>query len=587
MTLEFYLNGNKVRESVLEADITLLRYLRLNKNLIGTKEGCASGDCGACTVLVGSHLVDPYADAAQLHAVAHTDTLARTSGYWRYKSMNSCILFLSQLADKSVVTVEYLSSNLSDTLHPAQQALVDHHGSQCGFCTPGFVMSMVGLYEDGRQAVSSEGTKKPLAQKTDATPKPTISTTSSPVCRQDVEIALSGNLCRCTGYRPIIDAAIAMFDAARYPPPNAQCQTQPQTQTKDCVGMLQPGESPAVTEPVNISLPSPTVDYLLHDNLPHDDSLHGRLNAGDCLKGNRSESWVPKDEKSLVDLLCKHPDATLVAGATDLALRVTQQYQQFPKLISLNEIDGLKRVQIDNDTITVGAATCYRDLEPLFNEFYPEFGAMLYRLGSQQIRNSGTLGGNIVNASPVGDTPPVLLALGAKIELAGASGRRTIPLVDFFLDYKITALQPGEYLRAIIIPKLKDQEVLKVYKISKRLEDDISAVLMAIKLGITDGVITSVSSGFGGMAAIPKKAQALESALNGKPLCQETFLLAKNTIDQDFSPISDVRASSHYRLAVTKGLIEKCGIELCGSQAKQGAPAVPTRIEQLEGQIDV
>lgn len=474
--LTFYLNGQQINESSLDADVTLLRYLRSNKNLVGTKEGCASGDCGACTVLIG-----------ELHG-----------SDWSYHSINSCITFMSQLDGKSIITVEALASS-KDDMHPAQTALVEKHASQCGFCTPGFVMSMVGLYE---------------------------SHAGQTLSRTDIEEALSGNLCRCTGYRPIIEASESMLN-----------------DYEDTVQIWRPEQA------LNTSSES-------------------------SLQNEHSQSWTPRTEDQLKALLTEHSDAKMVAGATDLALLVTQAHQRITKLISLNQIPALKKVTLNATELVIGAATPYREAEALLKKHFPEFGAMLARLGSKQIRNHGTLGGNIANASPIGDTPPVLIALGATLELASQKGHRTIPIEQFFLDYKKTALAEDEYLRAIHIPRLKENEALKVYKISKRLEDDISAVLMAAKFKIENQTITNVKTGFGGMAAIPKSAPLLEQALINQTLNESSFEHAAPMISQDFNPIDDVRATAAYRVQVAKGLVIKCGIELC-------SPSKTTRVEQI------
>lgn len=533
--LRFYLNGKPVTASHLPADITLLAYLRTQANLLGTKEGCASGDCGACTVLLGEH----------------------RHGRWVYKSANTCILLLAQLAGKSVITVEGLAG--LGSLHPAQSALVATHGSQCGFCTPGIVMSLVGLYAEkvDPEPTKSTPTPAPETQETQETQE-----THEPISRREIEAALSGNLCRCTGYRPIIDAAKAMFDTERFPRPPAE--------SPDVVRLWQPvpfSDVVTVPEPINApetgapAVKSPSAHQSVSKALSPE-KLNPVMDTRQHLQSQSKQAWNPTDEQSLVQLLQAHPEAHLIAGGTDFALCVTQQYQSLEKIISLGAIDTLAQVVCDGATMRIGATATYTQLAPILAQYFPEFSAMLLRLGSQQIRNMGTVGGNIVNASPVGDTPPVLLALGATVELNGASGRRTLSLKDFFLDYKKTALEKGEYLRCIRVPVLKSDEVLKVYKISKRLEDDISTILFAIKLRVQKGKIVEVKTGFGGMAAFPKSGQHLEHMLRGKPLLENTFEDAKKSIALDFSPISDVRASADYRCNVAKGLILKCGLEL-------------------------
>lgn len=489
--VRFFLNGNLTIVQDLASDTTLLRYLRSQQAQTGTKEGCGSGDCGACSVLLGE----------------------KQEGQWRYKAINACITFVAQLNGKSVVTVDALATgrgtfNGGDSdaqLHPAQQAMVDYHGSQCGFCTPGIVMSLAALHESIN---NGEDAQQQATQ------------------HQIIE-ALSGNLCRCTGYRPIIEAASHLND---YPDnrDNAIQVWQPEVKTDTAEATEQAGFGNA-----------------------------------------EQQAWAPENEDQLKQLLQQYPQARLVAGATDLALDVTQFLKPIDKLIAINGIDSLKTINDEEHALLIGAAATYSDIEPLLAHYFPEFAQLLQRLGSRQVRNNGTLGGNIANASPIGDTPPVLLALGACIELASApgvvndSGSRWLKLQDFFVDYKKTVQQPGEYVRTIKIPKLKAAEQLKVYKISKRLEDDISAVLAAFKVTLSeDKKVTAISTGFGGMAAIPKAAAELENALIGLSVNGTQFRQAAEKLSQDFTPMSDVRATDEYRLLVAKNLVQKCALEL-------------------------
>lgn len=463
--ITFFLNGQQVSESNIQPDMTVLRYLRTRQTLTGTKEGCGSGDCGACSVLAGT----------------------MENGEWRYKAINSCITFLAQIDGKSLITVEAIANG--DTLHPAQQAMVDKHGSQCGFCTPGIIMSLTALFEN----------------------TPADKTFSL----HEVYDALSGNLCRCTGYKPIIEAAQSMksypgkVKAEIWSPDNAA----PSSQT-------------AVT-----------------------DSSEG-------------QAWSVRTEDELKAILKQHPDVRIVAGATDLALEVTQMNRRIEKLVAINQIASLKTISEDENYLIIGGAATLSDSETSLRAHFPEFAQLLERFAARQVRNSGTIGGNIANASPIGDTPPVLIALNADIEIAGASGNRWIALDTFYLDYKKTLLKKGEYIRAIRIPRREACEYLKVYKISKRLEDDISAVLMALKLKVQGGKITAVRTGFGGMAAIPKAGAAIESALINQPMTVETFRKAGEKVSEDFQPFNDVRASANYRIQVTQGLLEKAALEI-------------------------
>ncbi|GAA3926109.1 xanthine dehydrogenase small subunit [Litoribacillus peritrichatus] len=484
--IKFCLNGRWIEEADLTPDTTVLRYLRTRKSLTGTKEGCGSGDCGACSVLLGE----------------------KQAGKWVYKAINGCITFLAQLHGKSVITIDALADGRS--LHPAQQAMVDYHGSQCGFCTPGIIMSLAALHQNVEGEQPSE---------------------------HQILDALSGNLCRCTGYRPIIDAARNMNE---YP-------------DVANVGIWQPEEQ-----------------------------LSGEIhNAGTeaerrtrNLRKKKEQSWVVENEAQLKDLLAEHPDARMVAGATDLALEVTQFNKSINKLVSIGAIESLKTIEVTDDKVTFGGAATYAEIEETLTTHYPEFSALLDRLGSRQVRNNGTLGGNVGNASPIGDTPPVLIALGAELELVSKHTHRWLPIDQFFLDYKQTALQSGEYIRAIRVPRLQANQTLKVFKISKRIEDDISAVLAAFVVTSEDGIIKDVRTGFGGMAGIPKAACNVERALVGKPLSEVSFMNAANELPNDFTPLSDVRATAEYRIQVAKGLMRKCALELL-------EPEKISRIEQV------
>jgi xanthine dehydrogenase small subunit len=510
--IRFCLNGNWIEESSVSSDMTVLRYLRTQQVLPGTKEGCGSGDCGACSVLLGERSIDEVGDSQ-----------------WQYKAINGCITFIAQLDGKSLITVDALATKGSakektpEQLHPAQQAMVDYHGSQCGFCTPGIVMSLAALHENQR-----------------------INKNSEPAEHHQIIDALSGNLCRCTGYRPIIEAAENM---GNYENNSADVGK---------VGIWQPEETIAEKSETGL--------------------FHAASN-----NDIKSQSWSPQTEDELKSLLAQYPEARMVAGATDIALEVTQMNRRISQLIAINDIASLKTIKIEDDSILIGAGVTYSQMEATLNEHFPEFGQLLHRFASRQVRNNGTMGGNVANASPIGDTPPVLLALGACIELASSEGNRWMPLNEFFLDYKKTEQKPGEYLRMIRIPRLQVNQHLKVYKISKRLEDDISAVLAAFKFTLADSVegkegeqiVTAVSSGFGGMAGIPKAATNLEQALLNKTVSMDAFEQAALVLDQDFAPMTDVRATSAYRLQVAQNLIQKCAFELSN-------PNSVTRIESLE-----
>jgi xanthine dehydrogenase small subunit len=525
--IRFCLNGRWIEETAVSSDMTVLRYLRTQQTLSGTKEGCGSGDCGACSVLLGDLSIDDNGD--------------RT---WQYQAINGCITFVAQLDGKSLITVDALSTkgatkasikqgsakeNFGEQLHPAQQAMVDYHGSQCGFCTPGIVMSLAALHENQRLNKNSE-----------------------PADHHQIIDALSGNLCRCTGYRPIIEAAENMSNYHN----NSEDAGQ--------VGIWQPAAAMTEKSKTIVDVAAETEAGLFHPASNADIA---------------SQSWSPKTEDELKTLLAQHPEARMVAGGTDIALEVTQMNRRLPQLIAINDIASLKTITIEDDSILIGAGVTYSQMEATLNEHFPEFGQLLHRFASRQVRNNGTMGGNVANASPIGDTPPVLLALGACIELASAEGNRWMSLSEFFLDYKKTQQKPGEYLRLIRIPRLQANQSLKVYKISKRLEDDISAVLAAFKFTLEGDVgaqtVIAVTSGFGGMAGIPKAATNLEQALLNKEVSMEVFEQAAQVLDQDFAPMTDVRATSEYRMQVAQNLIQKCAFELSN-------PNSVTRIESLD-----
>lgn len=461
--IQFLLNQTLVSETRIDPNLTVLNYLRQHQRRCGTKEGCASGDCGACTV-----------------------TLGRVeNGEMVYETANSCMTFVSTLQGKQLITVEDLQQ--AGKLHSVQQAMVDCHASQCGFCTPGFVMSLFTLQKN------SAGWQQ-----------------------HQVGQALAGNLCRCTGYRPIVDAA------------RKACQ--------------QPGQDSfqqqrAVTIKRLTALKTAEVQEISFD-------------SHRCL--------LPKTLDQLGDLLTEHPQAKLLAGGTDLALQVTQQYKKLPLLIALEQIDELKTCRAEAEELVLGAGVSLQQCQLWLREHIPSFSLILERFASLQIRNLGTLGGNIANGSPIGDTPPMLLALDASLELQQGGRRRRLPLADFFLGYRQTALQPGEFIRAVIIPKVTLSQNFRAWKVSKRLEDDISAVFAAFMLETdSDNRVKQARIAFGGMAEIPGRAIHCENQLLGKPLTLQSVEQACTALEQDFTPLSDFRASARYRLLVAKNLLRR------------------------------
>lgn len=471
--IQFLLNRELRTEHALDPNITVLNYLREHLGKSGTKEGCASGDCGACTVVVGELIGERV----------------------RYRTLNSCLTFVASLHGKQLITVEDLKHQ--GQLHSVQQAMVDCHGSQCGFCTPGFVMSLFALQKN------SEGFDK-----------------------ADTLEALAGNLCRCTGYRPIIDAA-----------EQACCLKQP-----DQFDAFEP----QTVAQLKAIAPQDTAE----------------LNSGDrrCL--------LPLTVADLADLYAANPQARLLAGGTDLALEVTQFQRELPVMIYVGHIEAMKRVEVTEHNIEIGAATALSDCYAALAKEYADFGELLHRFASLQIRNQGTLGGNIGNASPIGDAPPLLIALGAQIVLRKGNSSRTLPIEDYFLDYKVTARQEAEFIEKIIVPRRQASQLFRAYKVSKRLDDDISAVCAAFNLVVEDGVVQSARIAFGGMAAIPKRAAACEAVLKGDVLNQAQIELACNALAEDFTPLSDFRASKEYRLLVAQNLLRKCFIELQSADAE-------------------
>ncbi|MDX9679999.1 xanthine dehydrogenase small subunit [Pseudomonas protegens] len=479
--IQFLLNQELRSEHALDPNLTVLNYLREHQGKPGTKEGCASGDCGACTVVVGELQTD-----------------AQGGESIRYRSLNSCLTFVSSLHGKHLISVEGLKHQ--GQLHSVQQAMVDCHGSQCGFCTPGFVMSLFALQKNSSQ---------PDAHK--------------------AHEALAGNLCRCTGYRPILAAAEQACCGGQSDQFDAR-----QAETISRLKAIAPKDT-------------------------------GELNSGDkrCL--------VPLTVADLADLYDAYPQARLLAGGTDLALEVTQFHRTLPVMIYVGNIAQMKRIEHFDDRLEIGAATALTDCYDALRAEYPDFGELLQRFASLQIRNQGTLGGNIGNASPIGDSPPLLIALGAQIVLCKGEVRRTLALEDYFIDYRVTARQESEFIEKIIVPRASAERLFRAYKVSKRLDDDISAVCAAFNLRIDNGVVSDARIAFGGMAAIPKRAKNCEAALIGAPWNQSSIERACAALAEDFTPLSDFRASKEYRLLSAQNLLRKYFIEL-------HAPHIETRV---------
>lgn len=467
--IRFILNGTEMSVPDVAASQTLLDYLRLNRRLTGTKEGCAEGDCGACTVLVGRL----------------TDTGLV------YAPVNACIRFLASVDGCHVVTVEYLSGS-DGQLHPVQQAMIDHHGSQCGFCTPGFVMSLYALWMQ--------------------TPEPT---------EAQVETAVQGNLCRCTGYEPIIRAAVAV---SRYGTPASDHLT---TERKTITARLEGLQS----------------DERLVSG-PEDDL-----------------SVIPASVDDLADCLLAYPDATIVAGATDVGLWVTKFMRNIGPAIFTAHLNALKTIEIQDAALRIGAGASYTDCQDALSRHLPHLTRYWDRIAGWQVRNMGTVGGNIANGSPIGDTPPVLIALGAEIVLRRGDTRRTLALEKFFVDYGKQDRAPGEFVETIRIPIPGPNDLNAAYKISKRRDEDISSVAVGIQVTVEDGRITQSRIAFGGMAATPKRAAAAEGALQGQVWSADVFDAAAKALAQDFAPLSDWRASAEYRMLSAQNLLRRFFLE--------------------------
>lgn len=472
--IRFLMGGQSHEVAVTDPTTTLLDWLRGRARRPGTKEGCAEGDCGACTVAIGTLVGETVI----------------------YQAVNACIQFLPMLDGKEIVTVEDLAPSDAD-LHPVQQAMVTEHASQCGFCTPGFVMSLYTLYQTRETA-------------------PT---------REEINTALAGNLCRCTGYKPIIAAAENMF-------------TLPRPTTAPPVALLKQIQR---TEPLTIITET----------------------------GQRFDAPVTLD--GLADLVERFPEAELLAGATDIGLWVTKQHRPMPHLISVGAVAALKAIETKADTITFGAAVSFTDALPYLAAIHPDLERLFKRIGSTQIRNSGTLGGNIGNGSPIGDSMPALIALGATLTLRKGTTERLLPLEDYFLDYRKTARQPGEFIVSVSVSKLDSQSCYGTDKISKRIDQDISAVCGAYRLELDEGIIRAARLGFGGMAGIPARARAAEAALRGKPFSEASIRDAMAALAEDFSPLSDMRASAHYRLTVARNLLLRFYLRETGALAQEAA----------------
>ncbi len=446
MEIAFLLNGETVNVPVPDPTVTLLDWLREERGLTGTKEGCNEGDCGACTVMV-------------------TDEQGA-------RALNACILFLPQLQGKAVRTVEGIAGP-GGSLHPVQEAMVDHHGSQCGFCTPGFVVSMAVGHLNGRR---------------------------------DHDDVLAGNLCRCTGYAPIVRAAEAAAEA-------------------------------------------PVPDWMQDRQPPH--------------AAANGDPALPESADELAAWYAAHPEATLVAGATDVGLWVTKQMRDLGEVCFLNRCADLRGIEAQAGWLRVGAMTNMVEVHEAVRDRLPSYAELIRRYGSEQVRQAATIGGNIANGSPIGDNPPPLIALGAVLHLRKGDARRDLPLEDFFLDYGKQDRGPGEFVEAVSFPA--EAPDLRCYKLSKRFDQDISAVCGAFNLTVRDGVVAEARIAFGGMAGIPKRAVAVEAALKGRPFDAAAVDAALPAFAEDFAPLTDMRASAEYRLTTAQNMLRRYHAERTGA----------------------
>ena len=460
MPVRFILNDEICEEDSVSSSMTVLDYLRERRGLTGTKEGCAEGDCGACTIV----------------------TAGATEGGVDYEAANACLMLVPQLQGKEIITVEGLADK-DGTPHIVQQALVEAHGAQCGFCTPGIVMALFAFHHAG-----------------------------DPVESETIHDALAGNLCRCTGYRPIVDAALTLK-----PEPSDRFARQ------------------ATARSAAIRAITSSNSYEFQDETFH----------------------APQSLSELLAIRAEYPDAYLLGGGTDLGILASKDRQRLGRVIWTALVPELTRIERTETHITIGAAVTYSAALPLFDELYPSFANLIRRIGSRQIRNLGTLGGNVCNASPIGDTPPCFLVLEASFIVRSLRGSREITADEFFVDYRKTALAEDEILESIRIPLPQPHTIYKAHKISKRFDQDISAVIGAFALTIRDGTVETVRVAFGGMAAIPARASKCEAALDGSPWNTETVESACAALKADFSPITDFRASGDYRRRVAANLLRR------------------------------
>ena len=481
--IRFLLDGEPASVDDLPPTTTLLEFLRDRLGRTGTKEGCAEGDCGACTVVLGE------LDGERIV----------------YRAVNSCIRFLPTVDGKALVTVESLKAP-GGALHPVQQAMVDCHASQCGFCTPGFVMSLFALY-----------------------------LSESAPDRESIVRTIAGNLCRCTGYRPIIEAGLRMH---AYPEPVAWSRGDAQ-------------------------------DSARRKALR---AIH-RKDTLTLAAGPGFHAPVSADE--LARLVQQHPDALLLAGGTDVGLWVTKQLRDLPMLIYVGDVADLKQVREIGGALEIGAAASLTDAFSAIVSRYPMLQEMADRFGSPPVRNSGTLCGNVANGSPIGDSMPFLIALGSIVRLRRGHRRRELPLEALYLGYQKKALDRGEFVEAVQVPLPRPGRLFASYKVSKRIDQDISAICGAFAFDVEDGRICAARIAYGGMAPTVQRAARTEAALAGKPWTRQSISAALPALSQDYAPITDMRASREYRTQVARNLLDRFYLE------HGAATATPSRVAHV------
>ncbi|NCF49928.1 MAG: xanthine dehydrogenase small subunit [Bacteroidetes bacterium] len=498
--ITFILNGVEQQVSQISGDTTLLNWLRVNRKLTGSKEGCGEGDCGACTVVI-----------------ARSNS---TGLLWR--PVNACILFMGMLEGASVTTIEGLSSSwalgdaasageiaggeFADGLHPVQRAMVDFHGSQCGFCTPGFVMSLFAAWCNGTGLEA-----------------------------ETIDDTLAGNLCRCTGYRPIVDAGMSL--------------------RKDTIPPYEIARRKQEAKMIAAIAHSETV----------------------ILGDDRAKFVAPASGDDFSQFYADNPDATIVSGATDVGLWVTKQNRLLKTMLWTGRVDGFNAVKIEPARLCFAPAVTHQQgLEAIAGR-WSEVAEVMRRFGSTQVRASGTICGNIANGSPIGDLPPMMIALGAEVELTKGTASRRLPLEDFYISYGQQDRQPGEFVSSLIVPATP-HAMLRCYKLSKRFDQDISAVMGAFVISHVAQKITAARLAFGGMAGIPQRAKAVEAQLIGKPLTAASFVGAARALGDDFTPLSDMRGSAEYRLQAAANLILKYGLDICNGEQVRLAERGPSAL---------